>query len=202
MSSSSISSILFILIIPFILLLFSTPHAASSSPLIKKICASVEKDYDVKMCYKTLEAEPRVASARNVYDLSVEIMKSGISRSKRTRRHIRSLLRKNSTNPKLKAALKQCKSSYDWAIGSLYSGLSEVKEGEYQTATYDLLLAATDCIRNCQQVVDSKVIRDKIIVRGNKLTKIFGISAVVAVDSIAWWDSLVVIFMRDRFNNW
>ncbi|KAL1564937.1 hypothetical protein AAHA92_07215 [Salvia divinorum] len=182
--SSSISSTLIIVFIPFILLLFSTSHAASSSPLIKKICHIVRKDYDVEMCDKTLESEPRVASARNIYDLSIEVMKSGISRSKRTRRHIRSLLKKNSTNPKAKAALEQCKSSYDWAIGSTRSALAEVKEGEYQTATYDLLLAATDCIRDCQEVVTSKVIKDKIIVRGNKLAKIFGLSAVVAVDRI------------------
>lgn len=179
--SSSISSTLMIVFIPFILLLFSTPHAASSSTLINKICASTRKDFSVKLCDQVLQSEPRVASATNLYDLSVGIIRSGISRSKRTRRHIKSLLKKNSTDPNMKGALQECKSSYDWVIGSLNSALAEVNQKVYDTATYDLLLSGTDCIRNCEEVVASKVIKDKIIVRGNKLVQVFGLSAYEAV---------------------
>ncbi|KAL1564939.1 hypothetical protein AAHA92_07217 [Salvia divinorum] len=177
----SISSIVFTALI---LVLFPTPHAASSSPLIKDICAIIKNNYNIDMCDKTLESEPGVASARNMYDLTVEIMKSSISRSNNTRHHIEVLQKKNSTNPEANAALNQCHSSYDYAIGSTRSALAEVEEGEYQTASYDLLLAATDALLNCQEVVASKVITDRIIVRGNKLARLFGYSAFVAVDKI------------------
>ena len=178
------SSSLNIVFISFILVLVSTSHAASSSPLIKEVCDKVRKNYARKMCDETLESEPRVASATNMYNLTVEIMKSGISRSNRTRCHIEILLKENSTNPKTEEALKQCKESYDWSIGSTRSALGETEEGEYQMASYDLLLSATDCLRDCKKVVASKVINDKIIVRGNELAVIFGLSAFLAIDLI------------------
>lgn len=86
----------------------------------------------------------------------------------------------------MKGALKDCKKSYDWAIGSFNSALGEVKENEYEyeTASYDLLLAGTDCIRGCEEAVASKGIKDGIIVSGNKFVRIFGLTAFEAVDLI------------------
>lgn len=98
---------------------------------------------------------------------------------------MRSLLRNNSTTDlNLKGALKECKSSYDWSIGSFKSALSEVRIKEYETASYDLLLAATDCIHNCEEAVASKRIKDGIIASGNKFARIFGLTAFEAVDRI------------------
>lgn len=182
--SSSIASTLVIISTLSILLLFSTSNANSSSTLIERVCSSTRNDFNLKSCVKVLQSEPRVASTTNLFDLSVGIIKSGISRATRTSRHVNSTLNKSSTNPNLKGALQDCKLAYDWIIGSFKSALGEVKEKEYQTATYDLLIGGTDNVIYCEKAVASEGIKDEIILRGNKLAKIFGLSAFEAVCSL------------------
>ncbi|KAL1551242.1 plant invertase/pectin methylesterase inhibitor [Salvia divinorum] len=171
---SSIASIVFI---SASLLISSTPLATSSSALIDKVCAS-GKLISVATCRKALESEPRVASAKDLYELSIETIKSGITKSSATLDHIKTLLKDNGADP----ALGKCKGSYEWVIVSLNSALGEVGMKEYLTATYDLLLVGSVCIRNCEEVVASKAIKDEIIVQGNQLVKVFGSSAYAAVN--------------------
>ena len=177
--SSSIASIIFI---SAILLLSSTPQAASPPPLIKKVCAGGKLITDVPTCENGLQAEPRVASAKNLYELSIEIIKLGITKSNTTLDHIKTLLKETKTDSNGKNALGKCKSSYDLVIMSFKSALGEVEIKEYETASYDLALGGTDHIRDCEEVVASKVITDKTIILGNQHVKVFALSAYAAVN--------------------
>ncbi|KAH6821049.1 hypothetical protein C2S53_006477 [Perilla frutescens var. hirtella] len=185
MSSSIITSTLVIFLVSSILISFSTPIAATpSSTLIKKACSSTRGGLDLKSCTQLLESQSLVVSVTNLFDLSVGIIKSGISRSTNTLKYVESLLEKSGMDPNLKVALQECKSSYDSVIGSLHSALTEITDKDYETSTYDLLIAGTDNIEVCQNAMTSKGIKDEIILSGNKAIPIFAFSGYQIVESI------------------
>lgn len=185
---SSVVSILMILFIYSIILLFSMSNviaisAASTSPsMIEEVCSNTQRNFDPKLCIQILRSEQQIVSATNLFDLSIGIIKSGISNATNTRTYVEKMLNK-STNSK--GALRECKLSYDSVIGSLNSALSEVRDDkEYQTATYDLLIASTDYIGQCADAVASEKVEDGTILSGNKVVPIFGLAAYNAVESI------------------
>lgn len=182
--TSSIAPTLMISLIPFILILIQTPNSTSSNALLNQACNTTRKGINPKTCLEVLEPLPKVASAKNLFDLSIAIVESGISRSTDTRTHIEGLLKKAGMNANLKGAMQSCKSAYDGVIGSLKSALSEIKIKEYETATYDLLIASIDDVQVCENAVASKGIKDEIIIKGNKIVPIFGLSAYNVVDQL------------------
>ncbi|KAH6782498.1 hypothetical protein C2S52_000638 [Perilla frutescens var. hirtella] len=87
-------------------------------------------------------------------------------------------------DPNLKVALQDCKSSHDSVIRSLHSALIKITDKDYETSTYDLLIAGTDNIEVCQNAVTSKGVKDEIILSGNKVIPIFAFSGYQAVEAI------------------
>ncbi|KAL0363972.1 UNVERIFIED_CONTAM: hypothetical protein Sangu_0494800 [Sesamum angustifolium] len=107
-----------------------TSPRSSSSLMIKEVCSCSN------LCIQILEFEHCIVSVTNLFNLSIEIMNTGISNATNTRRYIEKLLRKCRD---VKGAVHECKLSYDSVLGSLNSALSEVREiKECETATYDL----------------------------------------------------------------
>ncbi|KAL2232228.1 uncharacterized protein LOC105179312 [Sesamum indicum] len=156
----------------------STP----SSSMIKQVCSNRWSNFDSKLCIHILLSKHQIASATNLFDLSIGIMELGISNATNTRTYIDKLLKKLTD---VKGAVRECKLSYDSVIGSLKSALSEVRDDkEYLTATYDLLIASTDSIERCANAVVSGKVEDETILIGNKVVPIFGLSAYNAVDSL------------------
>lgn len=182
--SSSIASTLMIIFIHSIFLLISTPTTASSSVLIEQACSTAKNDFGLKLCIQVLQSQPKVASAKTLFALSIQIIESGISRSTDTLSYMESLLKRSSTDPNLQVAVQDCKSAYDAVIVSLKSALGEVEIKEYQTATYDLLVASTDNIQVCERAMTSKQVKDEIISSGNKIVPIFGLSALGVVEKL------------------
>ncbi|KAL8507210.1 hypothetical protein ACS0TY_017935 [Phlomoides rotata] len=84
------------------------------------------------------------------------------------------MLKRKKLDPNLKGALQECKSSYDSAIWSLNSALLEVKDGDYLTPSYDLLIASTDNIDRCANAAALEEIKDATILIGNKVLPMFG----------------------------
>ncbi|KAG8378086.1 hypothetical protein BUALT_Bualt08G0101500 [Buddleja alternifolia] len=188
--ASSIVSILSTLFVSTIFFLLSTQNIVTSSripstPLIQKACSNTNRGIDSKLCIQILRSQRQVVSAKNLFDLSIGIMELGISNATNTRRYVQRRLNKPKIDPKLKDVLKECKLSYDSVIASFRSALSEVRDDkEYQTATYDLLLASTDYIKPCIEAVASKKIKDGTILIGNRVVPIFGLSAYEVVDRL------------------
>ncbi|KAG8372815.1 hypothetical protein BUALT_Bualt12G0106300 [Buddleja alternifolia] len=112
-------------------------------------------------------------------------MESGIPNATNARRYVQRRLNKPKIDSKLNGVLKECKLSYDSVIASFRSALSDVRDDkEYQTATYDLLLASTNYIKPCIDVVASKKIKDGTILIGNRIVPIFKLSAYEVVDRL------------------
>lgn len=184
MSRSIAPTLIIIFMNSLLIFTISTPTAASSSALIKKACSTGRENFDVNFCIHILQSQPTIASATNLFDLSIGIINSGIAASTNLRTHVESVLKKGTTDPNLRGALQDCKSSYDAVIVSLGSALGETKEKEYETATYDLLLAGTDNIQVCENIVASRKVKDEIILSGNKIVSTYGLSAYEAVEAL------------------
>lgn len=182
---SSISSTLMFSLIPFILILISTPNSTCSSALLKQACNTASRGIDPKTCLEVLKPLPKVASAKNLLDLSIAIVETGILRSTDTLTHIESLLKKTGTSDNLKGAMKSCKEAYDGVVGSFKSARSEIEIKEYDTATYDVLIASTDDVQVCEKALASKGVKDEIISKGNKIVPIFGFSAFNVIDELS-----------------
>ncbi|GFP86924.1 hypothetical protein PHJA_000836200 [Phtheirospermum japonicum] len=160
---------------------------SSSNNFIEQACSNPRLGSKSKSCIQILGSQPNIVSAKNLYDMSLAIMQSGISSTTNTRAYIENLLKNllSKTGPNEKGALQDCKESYDSIILSFKSALSEVRDDkEYQTATYDLLIASTDTFKPCLDDVVAGKIKDGTILNGNDLTLIYLLSAYQAVNSI------------------
>ncbi|KAG8378087.1 hypothetical protein BUALT_Bualt08G0101600 [Buddleja alternifolia] len=188
--ASSIVSILTTLFIATIFLFISSPNIVTStkittSPLIGEACSNKGRNIDSKLCIKVLQSQRQVVSAKKLFDLSIRIMKSGLSNATNTLKYLEKRLNKPKIDPNLKGALQKCKSSYDLVTSSFKSALSEVRDYKnYDLPSYELLIASTDNIKPCVEIVASKKIKDGIILIGNKVVPIFGLSACNVVDRL------------------
>lgn len=159
--------------------------SSSSNSLIPHVCSNTGQNFDPKLCHQILQSDPTIASSANLLDLSINIIELGISNATTTLAHLDKMTKKVFKESNMSAALFQCKSSYDSALVSLKSALSEIKYyKQYDTATYDLLIASTDNISPCQSATIVHNINDVIILTSNKVVPIFGLSAYKAVDSL------------------
>ncbi|KAK4437580.1 hypothetical protein Salat_0092000 [Sesamum alatum] len=182
--NSSIVSTLMISLMYSIFISFSIHEVIASTPssLIKEVCSNTGRNIDSKLCIQILQSEQQIATATNFFDLSIGIMESGISNATNTLRYVEKIL---SGSADVKGVLEECKLSYDSVIGSFNSALSEVRDiKEYETATYDLLIASSDNIERCTGAVASGKVEDGTILSGNKVVPIFGLSAYNAVESL------------------
>ncbi|XP_073020915.1 uncharacterized protein [Primulina eburnea] len=161
------------------LVLSSIPEVASTSPspLIKDVCGSTAKEIkalDPKICAETLVSEPRVVAASNLVSMSIALLEAGISNATKTRSYVQKLLKRRGLKPDYKYVLQQCDGGYENFGWSFVSALGEVKEGEYDTATYDIKVGYTDNIDECQNALSSKNVRDYAISRGNDFLVLIG----------------------------
>ncbi|GER26159.1 plant invertase/pectin methylesterase inhibitor [Striga asiatica] len=154
--------------------------------LIETVCSN-DRLYPerTKACIKVLRSHPKIASAKNLYDLSIAIMKTGLSSFTSAQAYIKSQLKRSNVGRDLKDALKACNNSYYSGYISFNSALSEVTyDKEYETATYDLLIGCTDDIQSCEENVASGKIKDSTVSRTNDLASIYGLSAYEAVNEL------------------
>ncbi|XP_075483836.1 uncharacterized protein LOC142523997 [Primulina tabacum] len=161
------------------LLLSSIPEVAictSPSPLIKDVCGSTAKEVklDPKICAETLVSEPRVVAASNLVSMSIALIEAGISNATKTRSYVQKMLKRRGLKPDYKYVLQQCDSGYEHFGWSFASALGEVKEGEYDTATYDIKVGYTDNIDECRNALSSKNVKDGAISRGNAFLFLIG----------------------------
>ncbi|KAL8507211.1 hypothetical protein ACS0TY_017936 [Phlomoides rotata] len=172
--SFSIVQVVFIL---FTSLTFSKPNViANTSNWLNEACNenNVKSVIDPNLCLKIVKSQDKIVASTNPIDKSVTIIESGISNGTNTRTYIENLMKKRYLDPNLKGVLRECKSSYGSAIWSLHSALLEVKDGDYLAPSYDLLIASTDNIDRCRNVVASRKIKDATILIGNKVLPMFG----------------------------
>ncbi|GFP86925.1 hypothetical protein PHJA_000836300 [Phtheirospermum japonicum] len=156
---------------------------SSSDNLIEQACSNPRLDAKSQSCVQILESQPKIVSAKNLYELSIAIMKSGISSATDTRKYIEKLLDGPAVGPDSKSALQNCKTSYDDVIASFNSALDEVKDDkEFDTATYDLLIGCTDTFQPCLDAAGK--INDPTISSANDATLIYALSAYQAIDNI------------------
>ncbi|KAL8511720.1 hypothetical protein ACS0TY_018230 [Phlomoides rotata] len=173
--SLPIVQVVFIL---FTFLSFSKPNLViSHTPnWLKETCNQDNVKYvvDPDLCLKILKSHKKIVSSTNQIDLLIAVIESGISNGTKTRTHVKNMLKRKKLDPNLKGALQECKSSYDSAIWSLNSALLEVKDGDYLTPSYDLLIASTDNIDRCANAAALEEIKDATILIGNKVLPMFG----------------------------
>ncbi|CAI9778009.1 unnamed protein product [Fraxinus pennsylvanica] len=192
MAASFISSILMSLFLSHLFLVPPAATATTTGPSrsggqLLKIACTIDgiadpKTWDYNLCIKVLKSNPKVASSPNLPTLAINIIKFGISNITNTHTHIKnSQERKNvgsAHRPALKASLKACDESYELILISFQSALGEVKDDkEYETATYDLLLARTDDLDGCKKALASKKVEDSSISSGNKFVNLFSTAA-------------------------
>ncbi|CAA0841757.1 Unknown protein [Striga hermonthica] len=148
---------IFILTI-FLLSLFSTNAIRTSSsdnppPTSEKLIDSACDEPRLQSkseCKQVLQSQPDIISATDLYNLSIAIMRSGISYLCATLNYIEESLNETGMGPTREFALNNCSSSYDEAIWSTSSALSEVMyDDDYESATYDLDLAVTNDMQPC-----------------------------------------------------
>ncbi|EPS73413.1 hypothetical protein M569_01358 [Genlisea aurea] len=150
---------------------------AASSDLIKKACTIDRGTVDLDICIATLGSYDQISTATTMQTIAVHIAQVGISNSTATRSYIEESLAKPQA-ASTKATLEDCKEAYDTVIPSFNSALGEIKKDkEYQTATYDLLLAATDYVGECEKSVVNNKMVDQVIQSGNKAVEVFALSA-------------------------
>ncbi|KAL8511736.1 hypothetical protein ACS0TY_018244 [Phlomoides rotata] len=161
----------------FTLFSFSKSNIAiADTPKLIENCNrdNVKSVIDPDLCLKILKSQEKIVSSTNQIDLAVAVIESGISNGTNTRTYIENVLKKRNLDPNLKGVLQECNSSYVSAIGSLQSAQGEAEAGEYQTSSYDLLIASSDNIDQCRNAVASKKIKDATILLGNKVLTLFG----------------------------
>ncbi|KAL8466878.1 hypothetical protein ACS0TY_035810 [Phlomoides rotata] len=169
-------------IVQVVLILFTSLSFSKSdvviadTPKLLEACNknNVKSVIDPDLCLKILKSQEKIVSSTNQIDFSVAVIESGISNGTNMWTYIENVLKKRNLDPDLMGVVQECKSSYDSAIGSLQSAQGEVKAGEYQTSSYDLLIASTDNIDQCRNAVASKKINDATILLGNKVLAMFG----------------------------
>ncbi|KAL8510858.1 hypothetical protein ACS0TY_017607 [Phlomoides rotata] len=183
---------------------FSIPNVviAATPKWLNETCYknNIKSIIDPDLCFKILESQKKIVLSRNEIELSVTVIESGISNGTNTQTYIESVLKKRILDPKLKGVFQECKSSYDSALVSLRSALLEVKVREYQTATYDLLIASTDNIDRCINVVASKKIKDATILIGNKILPMFGFIGYNVVEDLYIRSPQTINIGHDRIN--
>ncbi|KAL3641100.1 hypothetical protein CASFOL_016068 [Castilleja foliolosa] len=171
----------------FLLFLISNITVTSSSnPLIEQVCSESRLGSKHKLCIQILESQPKIISAKNLHDLALAIMQSGISNATNTSTYIKNLLKGSmSTQPDLKLSLQDCKSAYDQIISSFIIGSHDCIDKEYDAVSYGLLTARTDGFKSCLDDVAVGKIKDGTILSGNNVTLIYAFSANEAVDIIS-----------------
>ncbi|KAL8518086.1 hypothetical protein ACS0TY_009391 [Phlomoides rotata] len=151
----------------------------ADTPNFIEICNddNVKLDIDPDLCFKILKSQEKIVPSTNQIDFAIAVIESGISNGTDTRTYIENvLIKKRNLDPDLKFVLQECNSSYVSAIGSLRGGRGEVKVGDYQSASYDLLIASSNNIYRCKNAVALKNIKDATILLGNKVLRFFGIT--------------------------
>ncbi|EPS64397.1 hypothetical protein M569_10387 [Genlisea aurea] len=159
-----------------------TPYApassssSSSSSLIKKACTVGRGSVDLNLCVRTLESYREILPAKSLPDLAKRILTVGLSNSTATRSYIERAMTKNPPKP-LMHVLKECKAAYDTLMPTYRIAISEITEDkDYETATYDLLIMASDYVGQCEKAVASNKVGDPVILSGNKAVELFGLS--------------------------
>ncbi|KAL8529042.1 hypothetical protein ACS0TY_006489 [Phlomoides rotata] len=149
---------------------------AHTPNLLKENCNNefVQRVVDPSVCLKILESYKEIVSSKNKIDFLIAIIESGISNGTQTRSYMENKLKNSLLDPKLKVALQVCKSSYDLAILNFQSALVGVKARDYDIPSYNLLVASTDDINQCRNVVASNKIKDATLLIGNKVLPMFG----------------------------
>ncbi|CAA0812491.1 Unknown protein [Striga hermonthica] len=181
------SSSIFISSIFSLLFLMSNLMVDTSAESLIETACSNDRLYPerTKACIKVLRSHPEIASAKNLYDLSIAIMKTGLSSFTSAQAYIKRQLKRANVGLDVKGALIACNNSYYSGYISFNSALSEVRDDkEYETATYDLLVGCTDDIQSCEDNVALGKIEDPIISRTNDLASIYGLSAYEAVNEL------------------
>ncbi|KAG8378088.1 hypothetical protein BUALT_Bualt08G0101700 [Buddleja alternifolia] len=178
------SSILTTLFMSTILFSFSSKNiVTSSSSLIGEACS---KTLEPKICFQFLQSQPQVVSARNLDNLATGILKSGTSNVTKTFKYLEKSLNKPGIAPNVKAALLECKASYDNVIGTFGNAIKGVKKHDLSsgTATYDLHVACFDYMQPCIDAVASAKINDETILYGNNAAQLFGSYASVVIEKL------------------
>ncbi|KAL1533463.1 hypothetical protein AAHA92_33343 [Salvia divinorum] len=183
--SPSIISFPTILLISSIILLSYPKHIAATPPLIQRACSNSSINIDTKLCLRILPFIPRISSAKDLLNLSIAIMESGVSYSTNTLAHVEHVLKRTRAKTGARAdAFGQCKVAYGQVVERFTSALEEVRRREYVAPTYELLTASTDCIKNCGSALALAKVEDKIIWRSGKIMPIFGLSAFSVIDEL------------------
>lgn len=181
MALSLISSILTTL---FLISFLHLPSNAASfnSDLIKGACTSDgvtnPKTWDSNLCIQVLRSYPKISSSTNSKNLVINILEIGISNVTNTGAYIENTLKRVKTGSPLETALKACNQSYENIRLSFKSAFGEVKQDEdYETCSYDLLLARTDYLNECLQAFASEKVGDQSVSNGNQFVILFGQAA-------------------------
>ncbi|CAA2934721.1 uncharacterized protein LOC111409376 [Olea europaea var. sylvestris] len=188
MASSFFSSILMSLFLSYLFLVPPANAATTNSPSSRggrllKIACTVDgvadpKTWDYNLCIKVLKSNPKVAFSPNLPTLAINIIKFGISNITNTHTYIQKTLKRKNVGSALRTALKACDESYEFILKSFQSALREIEDDkEYETATYDLLLARTDNLDGCEKALASKKVVDSSISSGNKFVFLFSTAA-------------------------
>ncbi|XP_073133762.1 uncharacterized protein [Henckelia pumila] len=160
------------------LVLSSVPQVASSpSPLIDDVCGSTSKEikeFDTKMCIKTLESEPRIAAAKDLLSISIALLEFAISNvSKRQLSYVQKQLKQTGLKADYKYVLQTCEDAYKGFVSSFQSARGEIP-GEPDTATYDIMIGYSDDIDTCRNAITSKKISDAEIWKGIHFANLIG----------------------------
>ncbi|XP_073120969.1 uncharacterized protein [Henckelia pumila] len=169
------------------LFLSSVPKVAGcNSSLILDVCGSTRKEVnlDQRICVATLESEPGVVAAKDLVSVSIALLEAGISNATKTRSYVQKLLKQPGLKPDHKYVLQKCDRGYEHFGWSFGSALGEVKEKEYDTATYDIKIGYTDNIDECRNALSSKNVKDVAVSKGNEFIYVFGSVAFNTVDRL------------------
>lgn len=189
--STNVLLVLIPLYISFLFLLNSPANAEtlslSSSDILETACFPTTdiKDWNSTLCLNILRSSPKVISAPNGENLTLEIIDLGLKNGSKIHDYISK--RVNDTqNIDLKSALNECLSYYSDAIHSMSIAFGEIQQvGEYYDGRDDLIDSLTgaqeceSCVSNYNNITDKPVCSD-----GIKLFKYFSVPTIKILEML------------------